>query len=174
MNRFLKKISPGRLIALGFAAVILLGTVLFLLPVSHVPGADMSFTDALFTATSAVCVTGLLTIDPGSTLSYFGQAVLLMLIALLAEAFEWKKMIFIICFCVVASQTAVTVFGDVDPEHNRLHRHSSRRILETLNDEKINPRSVLMPYSAWKLVDAFRGKLRGWEFGGIPIKYPKD
>lgn len=80
MNRFLKKISPGRLIALGFAAVILLGTVLFLLPVSHAPGADMSFTDALFTATSAVCVTGLLTVDPGSTLSYFGQAVLLVLI----------------------------------------------------------------------------------------------
>ena len=118
----------------------------------------------------------LLILDGVNHSAYFMPfaAVLLMLIALLAEAFEWKKMIFIICFCVVASQTAVTVFGDVDPEHNRLHRHSSRRILETLNDEKINPRSVLMPYSAWKLVDAFRGKLRGWEFGGIPIKYPKD
>ncbi|MBQ4605308.1 MAG: H(+)-transporting ATPase [Clostridia bacterium] len=80
MNRFLKKISPGRLIALGFAAVIILGTVLFMLPVSHAPGAEVSFTDALFTATSAVCVTGLLTVDAGSTFSAFGQTVLLLLI----------------------------------------------------------------------------------------------
>ena len=80
MNRFLKKISPGRLIALGFAAVIFLGTVLFMLPVSHAPGAEVSFTDALFTATSAVCVTGLLTVDAGSTFSAFGQTVLLLLI----------------------------------------------------------------------------------------------
>lgn len=80
MNRLLKIISPGRLIALGFAAVILIGTVLLLLPVSHAPDAAVSFTDALFTATSAVCVTGLLTVDAGSAFSPFGQAVLLLLI----------------------------------------------------------------------------------------------
>lgn len=80
MNKLLKKISPGRLIALGFALVILLGTVLLSLPVSHSPGAEVSFTDNLFTATSAVCVTGLLTVDAGSTYSMFGQTVLLLLI----------------------------------------------------------------------------------------------
>ena len=80
MNRLLKKISPGRLIALGFALVILTGTLLLSLPVSHKPGADVSFTDALFTATSAVCVTGLMTVDAGSVFSAFGQVVLLFLI----------------------------------------------------------------------------------------------
>jgi len=80
MNRLLKKISPGRLIAMGFAVVILVGTLLLLLPVSHAPEAQVSFTDALFTATSAVCVTGLLTVDAGSTFSAFGQTVLLFLI----------------------------------------------------------------------------------------------
>ena len=80
MNRLLKKFSPGRLIALGFAAVILLGTVLLLLPVSRRPDAQVTFTDALFTATSAVCVTGLLTVDIGTSFSAFGQVVLLLLI----------------------------------------------------------------------------------------------
>ncbi|MBQ8400952.1 MAG: H(+)-transporting ATPase [Clostridia bacterium] len=80
MNVLKKRITPGRLIALGFAMVILLGTVLLFLPVSHKPGAEVSFTDALFTATSAVCVTGLLTVDAGSVFSAFGQVVLLFLI----------------------------------------------------------------------------------------------
>ena len=80
MNRLLKKISPGRLIALGFAAMILTGTLLLLMPAAQKPDAQVSFTDALFTATSAVCITGLMTVDPGSTFSSFGQTVLLLLI----------------------------------------------------------------------------------------------
>ncbi|MBR4960329.1 MAG: H(+)-transporting ATPase [Clostridia bacterium] len=80
MNRLLKKISPGRLIAMGFAALILTGTLLLLLPVSRRPEAQVSFTDALFSATSAVCITGLMTVDPGSVFSGFGQTVLLLLI----------------------------------------------------------------------------------------------
>lgn len=80
MNRLLKRVSPGRLIALGFALVILIGTGLLLLPISHKPGAVVSFTDALFTATTSVCITGLMTVDAGSTFSAFGQAVLLILI----------------------------------------------------------------------------------------------
>jgi len=80
MNRLLKKISPGRLIAMGFALLILTGTLLLLLPVSRRPDAQVSFTDALFSATSAVCITGLMTVDPGSVFSGFGQTVLLLLI----------------------------------------------------------------------------------------------
>ncbi len=53
---FLKKQPPGRLIVLGFALVILLGTGLLLLPVSVRDDAQVSFIDALFTSTSAVCV----------------------------------------------------------------------------------------------------------------------
>ena len=59
---YLKKMPPGRLIALGFAAVILMGALLLMLPVSVWPDAEVSFIDALFTSTSAVCVTGLIAV----------------------------------------------------------------------------------------------------------------
>ena len=73
--RILKKQSPGRLIALGFAAVILIGAGLLLLPVSVKPGATVTPIDALFTSTSAVCVTGLIAIDTADHFTFFGQAV---------------------------------------------------------------------------------------------------
>ena len=76
MIRFLKKQPPGRLIALGFAAVILLGAVLLLLPVSVRPDAEVTPIDALFTSTSAVCVTGLIAVDAYDNFTVFGQAVL--------------------------------------------------------------------------------------------------
>ena len=60
---FIKKQPSGRLIVIGFALVILLGTGLLLLPVSVKEGANVQFIDALFTSTSAVCVTGLIAID---------------------------------------------------------------------------------------------------------------
>ncbi|MDF2486751.1 MAG: H(+)-transporting two-sector ATPase, partial [Herbinix sp.] len=60
---FIKKMNPGRYIALGFATVILLGAFLLFLPISHREGVDVAFIDALFTSTSAVCVTGLIAID---------------------------------------------------------------------------------------------------------------
>ena len=75
MIRFLKKQPPGRLIALGFAAVILLGAVLLLLPISVRPDAEVTPIDALFTSTSAVCVTGLIAIDTADHFTVFGQAV---------------------------------------------------------------------------------------------------
>lgn len=59
---------------------IALGTALLALPAAHAPGARLSVSDALFMATSAVCVTGLVVVDPGTALSPFGQAVLLLLI----------------------------------------------------------------------------------------------
>ena len=80
MIQFLKKQPPGRLIALGFAAVILLGSLLLLLPVSVRPDAEVTFIDALFTSTSAVCVTGLIAIDTADHFTVFGQAVVAALI----------------------------------------------------------------------------------------------
>lgn len=76
-NKFL---TPGRMIAIGFAMLILLGTGLLALPVSHQDGETLSFLDSLFTATSAVCITGLSVIPCCDTLSGFGQIVLLLLI----------------------------------------------------------------------------------------------
>lgn len=77
---FLRKQSPGRLITLGFALMILLGTALLLLPCSVKDGVRVTFIDALFTATSAVCVTGLLVVDVADSFTAFGQGVVAVLI----------------------------------------------------------------------------------------------
>ena len=77
---FFKKQPPARLITLGFAFVILLGTVLLKLPVSIREGAEVSWINALFTSTSAVCVTGLIAIDTAEQFTLFGSAVVAMLI----------------------------------------------------------------------------------------------
>ena len=71
----LKQQSPARLISLGFALVILLGALLLKLPISIRPGAEVTFVDALFTSTSAVCVTGLIAIDTADHFTVFGRAV---------------------------------------------------------------------------------------------------
>ena len=68
------------ILALGFLAVILLGTVLLTLPAASRSGKSIGLFDSLFTATSAVCVTGLVAVDTGTTFSVFGQIVLLVLI----------------------------------------------------------------------------------------------
>ena len=78
--RFLKNQPPARIIAVGFALLILLGAALLMLPFAVHPGAHVSPLDALFTATSAVCVTGLVVVDTGDTFSLFGQAVIAILI----------------------------------------------------------------------------------------------
>lgn len=75
-----KKLTPGRFIALGFATVIILGTILLLLPISHNEGVSVSVVDALFTSTSAVCVTGLIAVDTKDTFTVFGRTVVAMLI----------------------------------------------------------------------------------------------
>ena len=75
-----KHLTTFQVIILGFAGVILLGAVILMLPISSAKGTITSFHDALFTATSAVCVTGLAVRDTGSYWSVFGQAVILILI----------------------------------------------------------------------------------------------
>ena len=73
-------LSTTQIILLSFLVPILLGSILLALPISSASGEAVPYLDALFTATSAVCVTGLLTVDAGSTFSAFGQTVLLLLI----------------------------------------------------------------------------------------------
>ncbi len=72
--------APLRLLLGSFAALIAVGTLLLLLPWATPPGRPIGFIDALFTATSAVCVTGLIVRDTGSEFTAFGQAVILVLI----------------------------------------------------------------------------------------------
>ena len=74
------RLSSFQIIILGFAGVILLGALLLMLPFSTTAGCVTPFNKALFTATSAVCVTGLVVQNTGSYWSVFGQAVILTLI----------------------------------------------------------------------------------------------
>lgn len=76
----LKQLSGMQLIALGFLLLILGGTFLLMLPCSSRTGEFTPFITALFTATSATCVTGLILVDTYTHWSFFGQLVLLLLI----------------------------------------------------------------------------------------------
>lgn len=75
-----KRLSSSQIIMLGFMGVIALGTVLLMLPPARAGAGSASFLDALFTATSATCVTGLITQDTATYWSAFGQTVILGLI----------------------------------------------------------------------------------------------
>lgn len=71
-----RHLTPARIIALGFAGVILLGSVLLMLPCSVQKDVDLEYIDALYTSTSAVCVTGLIAVDAGDTFTPVGQFIL--------------------------------------------------------------------------------------------------
>lgn len=101
MRKLQKRLSSAQLIILGFAVVILIGSILLMLPISAQSGKTTAFWDALFTATSAVCVTGLVVQDTATYWSWFGQMVILLLIqiggmgivtiAILIELISGKK-----------------------------------------------------------------------------------
>ena len=80
MFKRFQKLSPPRIIALGFALLILLGSILLYLPCSVKEGVDLHYIDALYTSTSAVCVTGLIAVDAGDTFTPLGQFFLALLI----------------------------------------------------------------------------------------------
>ena len=73
-------ITSFQIIILGFLSVILIGSLLLMLPIATRSGNSTSFSDALFTATSAVCVTGLIIHDTATYWSVFGQGIILLLI----------------------------------------------------------------------------------------------
>ena len=75
-----KRLSTFQTILLGFAALVLFGAFLLMLPISSAEGLVTPFDEAFFTATSAGCVTGLVVHDTATYWSYFGQAVILILI----------------------------------------------------------------------------------------------
>jgi len=75
-----RKLSSSQIILFGFAGVILIGTLLLMLPFATRSGESATFWDAIFTSTSAVCVTGLIVQDTAVYWSGFGQTVILLLI----------------------------------------------------------------------------------------------
>ena len=74
------KLQPAQIIIIGFLIIILLGSVLLALPIATRSGHAVPYIDALFTSTSAVCVTGLVVVDTGTVYSLFGQIVVILLI----------------------------------------------------------------------------------------------
>lgn len=76
------RVTPARLVAGCFAALVVVGTVLLLLPVSREGDARADLVTALFTATSAVCLTGLTVVDTATYWSHTGQAIIMILIQL--------------------------------------------------------------------------------------------
>lgn len=80
MLKLIKSQPPARIIAFGFALVILLGSGLLMLPCSVRNGVELRYIDALYMSTSAVCVTGLISVDVGDTFTPLGQFFLTVLI----------------------------------------------------------------------------------------------
>ena len=79
-GEMLKRLSRTQTIALGFFIIICIGTLLLMLPIASRSGTITNLHDALFTATSATCVTGLVVVDTYQHWSLFGQIVILCLI----------------------------------------------------------------------------------------------
>ena len=77
--REVRQFNPARVLVLGFLMLIAMGTALLMLPAATV-GERLGFVDALFTATSAVCVTGLVVVDTGTAFTTLGQVIILTLI----------------------------------------------------------------------------------------------
>ncbi len=80
IQKWFFNLTPAKVLVLGFASVILIGAILLWLPISLMPGVKLTFIQALFEATSAVCVTGLTVIVPGTTFNLFGRIVMAVLI----------------------------------------------------------------------------------------------
>ncbi|MCD1259768.1 TrkH family potassium uptake protein [Paenibacillus athensensis] len=78
----LLRLMPPQILVLGFAGIILCGTLLLMLPIATTGSGTLPFIDALFTATSATCVTGLVVVDTGTSFTTFGQVVIILLIQL--------------------------------------------------------------------------------------------
>lgn len=80
MKKLINYLSPPKILVLGFATIILIGACLLTLPIATEDGNGLPFLNALFTATSATCVTGLIVVDTGDTFTLFGELVILSLI----------------------------------------------------------------------------------------------
>ena len=94
MIRIHKTPSAAQVLAFGFAAIILLGALLLMLPVCNRDGRSIPFLSALFTSTSATCVTGLVVFDTFTQFSFWGQLVILLLIEIGGLGFMTVALLF--------------------------------------------------------------------------------
>lgn len=116
----LQRFRVEQIVAGSFGVIILMGFLLLMLPVSHVQGETTHWTDALFTAVSAVCVTGLVTVPTATHWSIFGQCVILILIQLGGLG-------------ILACATGTLLLL-----HRRLSMHTRRLIAQNYNLDTMN------------------------------------
>lgn len=113
------KMTPAKVILLGFASLILLGAFLLCLPISNTEREWIPFIDALFSSTTSVCVTGLMTIDIASTLSLFGEIVVLFLIQIGGLGFvTMTSFVFMIIGKKINYQTRITLQEALNKDNN--------------------------------------------------------
>lgn len=74
------KLNPVQILAIGFLTIVVFGAILLSLPISSNSGESTNFIDSLFTSTSAVCVTGLVTLNTSTHWNYFGKTIIIILI----------------------------------------------------------------------------------------------
>ncbi|WP_172255505.1 TrkH family potassium uptake protein [Saccharibacillus deserti] len=92
------RFAPPQILAMGYAVMVLIGTILLTLPISNQTGKHLPLIDAFFTATSAVCVTGLVVVDTGTFFNTFGQMVILVLIQVGGLGFMTMATLFALVF----------------------------------------------------------------------------
>lgn len=119
-------LNPQRMLALSFAALIFLGSLALMLPMMTGP-AGISAVDALFTATSAVCVTGLVVKDTGSDFTVAGQAVILLLIQLGGLGMMTFSVFF---FVLMGRKASLKDELAVKSTFSHVHQHNTGRLVK--------------------------------------------
>ncbi|CAH8769205.1 TrkH family potassium uptake protein [Paenibacillus dendritiformis] len=92
------QLTPPQILVMGFGTIILIGALLLMLPIANSDGQPLPFIDALFTATSATCVTGLVVVDTGTHFTLFGQIVIITLIQVGGLGFMTMATLFALAF----------------------------------------------------------------------------
>ena len=96
MGIILKRFKPGQIIVMGFIFVIIIGSILLNLPIASNNGESIGIIDAIFTATSAVCVTGLVVVNTFEQWTLFGKTIILLLIQIGGLGFMTVVTLFLI------------------------------------------------------------------------------
>lgn len=114
------KMTPAKVILFGFAALIFVGAFLLCLPISNTDGKWLPFIDSLFTSTTSVCVTGLMTIDIAAELSLFGEIVVMLLIQVGGLGFvTMASFVFMILGKKINYQTRITLQESLNKDDNQ-------------------------------------------------------
>lgn len=124
-----KALLPNQYLLLGFLLIIGVGSVLLSLPFAQNQGVDLSYIDALFTSASAVCVTGLVTVDVALTFSLFGRVVIALLILLGGLGFASAVMVFILMF---SGSVAIGKYSVIKEAYNLGTMKGTMQVVKTV------------------------------------------